>query len=406
MLPLKQIVEISGITLAEVDSITLVGGGTRIPKIQALLKEYFGRELGQNLNTDEAAVFGAAFRAAIATKVTKVRYIRVNDITSDSFGIRYEEDKVQEPQPSGWLSIFYFLPLFDCSFRSWLYFISSETQKSGEREVVVFKHFSPVDVRKQVTVKRHSDFTFEVENQGGGRLAQVSVTGFQQAAYQEQKDKLPENEIPKIVIFMRLDNSSILQIDKGEAQFSFPVADDRSIWEKTTDFVSSLWPSGSSSDEEVEGEDSKMVDRLKRTVSVPLNIVIKPEGVKSMSENLKRQALEARDRLKRIEGSSKRKEDVLNAFEAYFYEMESAGDDSDFLTVTTEVERETLRTTLIATKEWLASEGQNSEYEDLELRLAELRATTDPIEARKQVNSSQFLHLTSPITFFLPFSFW
>jgi len=54
----------------DVDEIVLVGGSTRIPKVQTLLKDYFnGKELCRNINPDEAVAHGAAVQAAILSGV-------------------------------------------------------------------------------------------------------------------------------------------------------------------------------------------------------------------------------------------------------------------------------------------------------------------------------------------------
>ena len=46
---------------SEVDEIVLVGGSTRIPKIQSLLKQFFdGKEPNRGINPDEAVAYGAA----------------------------------------------------------------------------------------------------------------------------------------------------------------------------------------------------------------------------------------------------------------------------------------------------------------------------------------------------------
>ena len=47
MVPLKKSLEEAKITKDEVDEIILVGGSTRVPKIQSMLKEYFGKELNK-----------------------------------------------------------------------------------------------------------------------------------------------------------------------------------------------------------------------------------------------------------------------------------------------------------------------------------------------------------------------
>ena len=50
----------------KVDDIVLVGGSTRIPKIQSLVSEYFGgRTLNKSINPDEAITYGAAVQATI-----------------------------------------------------------------------------------------------------------------------------------------------------------------------------------------------------------------------------------------------------------------------------------------------------------------------------------------------------
>jgi len=51
---------------SEIDEIVLVGGSTRIPKVQNMLKEYFnGKEPNRGINPDEAVAYGAAVQAGI-----------------------------------------------------------------------------------------------------------------------------------------------------------------------------------------------------------------------------------------------------------------------------------------------------------------------------------------------------
>ena len=51
----------------------LVGGGTRVPKVQELLQARINMELGKNLNTDEAAAMGAVYKAADLSTGFKVK---------------------------------------------------------------------------------------------------------------------------------------------------------------------------------------------------------------------------------------------------------------------------------------------------------------------------------------------
>ena len=64
--PVKQVLQDSGIAKNSVDEVVLVGGSTRIPKIQEMLSEYFnGKQLCKSINPDEAVAYGAAVQAAI-----------------------------------------------------------------------------------------------------------------------------------------------------------------------------------------------------------------------------------------------------------------------------------------------------------------------------------------------------
>jgi len=59
--PVEQVLEDGGMKRSEVDEIVLVGGSTRIPKVQSLIKEFFnGKEPNRGINPDEAVAYGAA----------------------------------------------------------------------------------------------------------------------------------------------------------------------------------------------------------------------------------------------------------------------------------------------------------------------------------------------------------
>merc|ERR1712057_157116 len=61
----------SGLKKTQVDEVVLVGGSTRIPKVQSLIKEYFnGKEPNRGINPDEAVAYGAAVQAGILSGET------------------------------------------------------------------------------------------------------------------------------------------------------------------------------------------------------------------------------------------------------------------------------------------------------------------------------------------------
>merc|ERR1719443_2840388 len=64
--PVEQVLEDSDMKKSEIDEIVLVGGSTRIPKVQQLIKDFFnGKEPNRGINPDEAVAYGAAVQAGI-----------------------------------------------------------------------------------------------------------------------------------------------------------------------------------------------------------------------------------------------------------------------------------------------------------------------------------------------------
>lgn len=66
MEPVKKALKDAGLKKSDIDEIVLVGGSTRIPKVQQLLKDFFdGKELNKGTNPDEAVAYGAAVQGGI-----------------------------------------------------------------------------------------------------------------------------------------------------------------------------------------------------------------------------------------------------------------------------------------------------------------------------------------------------
>ena len=90
MEPVEKVILDSKISKNNVDDVILVGGSTRIPKIQKLLSDYFnGKELCKSLNPDEAVAIGATIQAAILTgnKDETIQDLLLLDVTPLSLGI-------------------------------------------------------------------------------------------------------------------------------------------------------------------------------------------------------------------------------------------------------------------------------------------------------------------------------
>ena len=88
--PLDQVLKDAGMQKSEINDVVLVGGSTRIPRIQELLSQYFdGKELNKSINPDEAVAYGAAVQAAILSGNgdDKLDGLLLLDVTSLSLGV-------------------------------------------------------------------------------------------------------------------------------------------------------------------------------------------------------------------------------------------------------------------------------------------------------------------------------
>jgi len=88
--PVEKVLRDSKLSKSQVHEVVLVGGSTRIPKVQSLLQDFFnGKELNKSINPDEAVAYGAAVQAAILTGSggAKTQDLLLLDVTPLSLGI-------------------------------------------------------------------------------------------------------------------------------------------------------------------------------------------------------------------------------------------------------------------------------------------------------------------------------
>src|SRR5262249_52788193 len=83
--PCRQAMKDAGVTAKQIDEVILVGGQTRMPKVQELVRDLFGKEPHKGVNPDEVVAVGAAVQAAVLAGEGK-DVVRL-DVTPLSLGI-------------------------------------------------------------------------------------------------------------------------------------------------------------------------------------------------------------------------------------------------------------------------------------------------------------------------------
>jgi molecular chaperone DnaK len=85
MTPVKQALADAGVDPRKIDEVVLVGGSTRMPKVQQLVREYFGKEPHKGVNPDEVVAVGAAVQGGVLAG--EVKDVLLLDVTPLSLGI-------------------------------------------------------------------------------------------------------------------------------------------------------------------------------------------------------------------------------------------------------------------------------------------------------------------------------
>ncbi|MCY4311993.1 MAG: molecular chaperone DnaK, partial [Rhodospirillaceae bacterium] len=83
--PCKAAIKDAGLKASEIDEVILVGGMTRMPKVQQIVQETFGKEPHKGVNPDEVVALGAAIQGGVLTK--DVKDVLLLDVTPLSLGI-------------------------------------------------------------------------------------------------------------------------------------------------------------------------------------------------------------------------------------------------------------------------------------------------------------------------------
>ncbi|XP_070548529.1 hypoxia up-regulated protein 1-like isoform X2 [Ptychodera flava] len=198
--PVRMALEMSEMTLMEIDQVILVGGGTRVPKVQQLLTEAVKKsELGKSINADEAAALGASYQAAYLSKGFKVKKFIVKE--ANIYPIQVEFERVGTTE-------------------------GSEFQKTVKR--TLFGRSNPFPQKKVMTFNKHTDdFKFNVNYGdlgflkdddlrifGKRNLTEVSLTGVADAL-----SKNEDTESKGVKAHFKMDESGLLHLDKVESVF-------------------------------------------------------------------------------------------------------------------------------------------------------------------------------------------
>uniref|UniRef100_G3Q9L0 Hypoxia up-regulated protein 1 n=1 Tax=Gasterosteus aculeatus aculeatus TaxID=481459 RepID=G3Q9L0_GASAC len=213
----------------EIEQVILVGGSTRVPKVQeVLLKAVEKEELGKNINADEAAAMGAVYQAAALSKAFKVKPFLVRDAAIFPIQVEFTRETEEE---------------------------GLKIHKHNKR--VLFQRMAPYPQRKVITFNRYSaDFAFYINYGDLSFLSQhdlsvfgsLNLTTVKLSGVGDSFQKHTDAESKGIKAHFNMDESGVLLLDRVESVFETIVEDkeEESTLTKLGNTISTLFGGGSS----------------------------------------------------------------------------------------------------------------------------------------------------------------
>ncbi|KIR54255.1 hypoxia up-regulated 1 [Cryptococcus gattii Ru294] len=344
--PVVSALEAAALQLGDIKSVILFGGNTRVPLVQAALKSVLdGAEdkIAQNVNTDEAAVLGAAYYGAALSKQFRIKNIDIKERG-----------------------------------------VSEIALKDGS---AIFPQGTVLGERKAITLPAKKDVTLEfTERISYPDSAHASIREPQSILAVEIHDvekaladfTAPE---PVINITMRLDPKG--HVSAANAVLVTNVADSKDGG--VAGALKGLF--GSKEEETKEDEEDKDQKESKnKSPKVALKFREKHLGLKPLSGEEKRVTNARLISISAFEAAKASREEARNSLESYLYALQNSLNNDDGPTALTDfstpAEQQALKKLLDATFEWLGENDEVAEEAKLRRKLAELEGLERPVVFR------------------------
>ncbi|XP_011068274.1 PREDICTED: hypoxia up-regulated protein 1 isoform X3 [Acromyrmex echinatior] len=392
--PVKVALETSGLTMDIISHVVLVGAGTRMPKVQETLSQYVNTELSKNVNTDEAAALGAAYKAADLSQGFKVKKF----VTKDAllFPIQITFDRTVD-------------------------------NKIRQVKKTLFGRMNPFPQKKIITFNKHTnDFDFhvnyaeldylpasEVISIGDLHLSTISLSGVAEAL---EKHANEGAESKGIKVHFNIDDSGVLNlltvelvseksstVDEEEGssleketveKTEEPPKEDIKPVHEEPEFLESTKEtdekekkkSETKVNEEKTANKTEKADKEKKATIVQIKEPISSKEVKLGSQILSGEKLtETRDKIHRLDvhdSEKARRETALNNLESYVIDAQQKFDSKEFSDAATDKEIEEIRKACAEISEWLYEDGFTATAEVYEEKLMELQKLTNDVYER------------------------
>lgn len=406
--PLEQAITASGLTLDVITQVIIFGGGTRVPKVQEVIKEAIEQELGKSLNADEAATMGAVYKAADLATGFKVKKFVIKDAVIFPIQVSFERD----PGDGG-----------------------------GIRQVkrLLFGHMNAYPQKKVITFNKHTDdFDFyvhygDLNNLSAEEISYVGSLNISRVELQEIKALLEKHQNDMvdskgIKAYFTLDDSGVFKcsgvefvyekqkteeedegtlarlgstISKlfskesagkdaekkenddteangtGEAEEKSSESGDSEKKSEQTESDSTS-TNKTTSDNKTDEDNAKVKNETVKIVTIkePVAHKLSLQFTNPLAGEAYKKSFEKLTSINTAESLRNRLESAFNALESHVIETQQKLDESEYASCASESEKQKILDECSAIAEWLYEDIENPKPELYEKRLDDLKKLT------------------------------
>lgn len=384
LFPIKEVLKNSGLKIDEIYAVELIGGATRVPKLQAKIQEFIGRkDLDKHLDADEAIVLGAALRAANLSDGIKLnRKLGMVDGSSYGFVIELNGPDLLKDESTRQVLVQRMKKLPSKMFRSIIHNKDFEVSLAYESEDLLPPGASsPIFAQYAVSGLTDASEKYASRNLSSPIKANLHFSLSSSGIFSlDRADAVVEIsewiEVPKknLTVENSISASPNISIEGGPGNIS-----EESVDSLKTDGGTNNASNSSENDQSTTdlGTEKKL---KKRTFRVPLKII---EKVVGPGMSLSKEAfLEAKEKLEALnikDAERKRTAELKNNLEGYIYATREKLESEEYEKISSSQERQSFIEKLDEVQEWLYTDGEDASATKFEERLDSLKSNGDPI---------------------------
>lgn len=397
--PIEDVLAQSGVSIDEVNDIELVGGVARVPKVQDAIKQLTKKDLSTHLNGDESMAHGAALFAANYTSEVQLKPMYLTDVVTFDIEGEFTDDKELNKKTT----------------------IFKKGAKLGTKKKITLSHGQnfkciiknvyaetavPVDLYSLEGVVEFSEkhqqvpvshLTFVLTLDGFAYLheaeARVEVEEVVKEKAKIEKDSTKQNDgVKETSEQSETENQADSQEDAQAPESGESVSEKQ---DSPGDQDSSESESSDATQDlpnEEAASTSEYTERtVKKTIKDKLSVVKEElEHPRTLTRDNIRTLQKLFKRLITDDKARKRLAEAKNEVEGLVYYIKDKLSEDEFITVTTEAERQDLETFLTSTEQWLEETGSSDPSTYL-AKTSELKAKSQPALNRVEERSNRAL---------------